>query len=467
MSADEVEVRLAAARAALQAGEFENARALAARAVAADPRRAAGHHLLGVASRALGRTADAERHYRDALAVDPDRFETLLNLGALLAQRQALDEARTLYERAAAARPDLPHAHYNLGRLGQDRGDAAQAAAHYRRALEADPRHAPSQLNLGDLAQQAGRLDEAAACYRSALALRPGYAAAHNNLGTALQHQGALDAAVEQYRAATALDAGYAEAHCNLGTALALLHDRAAAERSFERALELEPGNAKARFALAALRGDNPERAPPEHVRSLFDDYAPRFDTHLVRQLEYRAPELIAARIAAHVGARGVEVLDLGCGTGLLGAALAPHARAIDGVDLSGGMLDHARAKGCYRELHRSDITEHLARVAPDSYDAIAAADVFIYVGALEAVFAGAARVLRAGGCFAFSVESPPDGGDGFRLQPTGRYAHGVRYVADLLRTHGLATVLSEPITVRKQGGQAVPGMLWLAAKPG
>ena len=449
--------------------EFEATLARARDAVASDPGQTASHHLLGVASRALGRWPDAERHYLDALALDPRHFETLLNLGALYAQRGRLEDAQACYVRAAAARPALPHAHYNLGRLSQERGDPGEAAAHYRRALEVDPGHAPAATNLGELAQQAGALDEAIALYRHAIEHRPGYAAAHNNLGTALQHEGRLEDAVGQYRAATTIDPRHAEAHCNLGSALVELRRDAEAQESYERVLALEPGHATARFALSALRGENPERAPQEHVRSLFDDYAPNFDAHIEQRLEYPTPGLIAERLAALPEVPFGTALDLGCGTGLLGAALAPFVRAIDGIDLSGGMLAQARTKGCYRELAEADIGEFLARLAPECYDLVAAADVFIYIGALGAVFADTARVLRPGGWFAFSVESPAgenESASGYALQPTGRYAHRAAYLEGLLRRHGLATHSCDEVVLRKQSNPPVSGQLWLVRKP-
>ena len=449
----------------LQAGEPGLAVARAEAALAVDPAPASHHHTLGYACRALGRTDDAERHYRAALERDPAYYEALLNLGALLGHQHRFDEAQACYERAARARPGVPHAHYNLGRLCHERDRGEEAARHYTQALLADPRHAPSEMNLGELAQAAGRTDEAIARYRRALALKPDYAAAHNNLGTALQVAGELPLAISHYRAALALDPEYGEARYNLGAALLETGARDEARACYERVLAAEPGHPKARFALAALRGENPEQPPAEHVRSLFDDYAPRFDAHLRERLGYRVPELLAARV--HERCAGApEVLDLGCGTGLFGAAVASFAGAIDGVDLSPRMLERARARGCYRRLAESDLVEFLGRAPPAAYDVAAATEVFIYAGALEPAFAEVRRVLRPGGLFAFSVETPaqePSGG--YALRETGRYAHSTRYVRALLASHAMAECLCEPVTLRTQGGEPVSGQIWIARK--
>ncbi len=84
------------------------------------------------------------------------------------------------------------------------------------------------------------------------------------------------------------------------------------------------------------------------------------------------------------------------------------------------------------------------------------AGDVFIYVGPLEASFAEAARALRPGGLFAFSVEAPSD--DELRrpqpvLRDSGRWAHAAAYVRELAAAHGFHEERCEDVMIR--AGQA------------
>ena len=65
------------------------------------------------------------------------------------------------------------------------------------------------------------------------------------------------------------------------------------------------------------------------------------------------------------------------------------------------------------------------------------AADVFVYIGDLAAVFAGARHALRQGGWLSFSIEAS-DGAD-FVLRPTRRYAHSAAYLERLARDHGFS----------------------------
>ena len=163
----------------------------------------------------------------------------------------------------------------------------------------------------------------------------------------------------------------------------------------------------------------------------LFDTYAEQYDKHLVKQLHYRGPQLLRAAVADLPADRALEVLDLGCGTGLCGVSFRDLARTLTGIDLSPGMLARARQHGVYDELLQSDIAGFLLS-SSTRYDLILAADVFVYVGDLAGVFQGASRVLRPAGRFIFTVEAHE--GEGFVVRPSGRFAHSLAYLADWRR---------------------------------
>jgi predicted TPR repeat methyltransferase len=157
-----------------------------------------------------------------------------------------------------------------------------------------------------------------------------------------------------------------------------------------------------------------------------------------------------------------LDVLDLGCGTGLVGAAIRPLANRVTGVDLSARMLARARSRGCYDRLSVGDIESFVHDEPADSYDVVAAADVFTYLGSLADVFAETARILRRGGHFAFSVEAlAAHGTHGYQLQPTGRYAHSAEYLKTHAHQHDLTFRHLAAASIRKQSEKPVPG--WIA----
>src|SRR6185437_13438150 len=139
--------------------------------------------------------------------------------------------------------------------------------------------------------------------------------------------------------------------------------------------------------------GKETRTAPDAYVKHLFDEYALRFESHLVEELRYRAPEdllsaVLQVRPEAKAGEGGAlwDVLDLGCGTGRCGELFRPYARRMVGVDLAPNMIEISRKRGggrIYDELLNSHILAALERYR-EAFDILVAADVFIYVGALE-----------------------------------------------------------------------------------
>ena len=445
-----------------QAGKNEAAVELISKAIGVNPT-GPMHCSLGNVLKDQGKLDEAVDTYRKALAFKPDYAEAHYNLGTALQAQGRLDEAVQSYYKALSFKPGFAEAHSNLGNALRAQGKLDEAVAGYRKALSFRPDLAEGHYNLGIALLAQGKADAAVASLHKALALKPNDAEARNDLGNALRTQGKLDAAVASYRNALALKPDFAEAHGNLGNALKEQGRVDEAVSAYEAQLRLDPGRGTARFALAALRGGNPEQPPAEYVQSLFDGYANRFDVHLLDQLEYRVPAVLAAEIVALRGddAR-LDVVDLGCGTGLFGAAIHPIAGRLTGVDLSPRMLDKARARNCYRQLIEGDIVDFLRGQPAASLDLIAATDVFIYIGALEAVFAETVRTLRCGGLFAFSVEASPDAADtGYRLQSTGRYAHDPGYLRALARRYGLLPRVFTAMPIRKHGVAPVPG--WIA----
>jgi len=192
-------------------------------------------------------------------------------------------------------------------------------------------------------------------------------------------------------------------------------------------------------------------------VQALFDDYADGFDQHLVDVLGYQAHHQLVTPLAGLQTQPFDSALDLGCGTGLCGPLLRPFTRLLTGLDLSQAMLDQAAARNVYDRLVLADLVDHL-RSSSERHDLIVAADVFIYVGELDAVFAGVMRVLRPGGVFCFSVEHAQDDRP-VALNSHLRYAHSLPYLQGLAQRHGLRLLRSLAEPIRQDRTQAIPGL--------
>lgn len=159
-----------------------------------------------------------------------------------------------------------------------------------------------------------------------------------------------------------------------------------------------------------------------------------------------------------------LEVLDLGCGTGLCGPLLRPSARALVGVDLSPKMLSLSAARGVYDQLNCAELTEWLAACGR-TFDLAMAADVLCYFGALERAFARIRAVLAPEGRFCCSLEAAPEGESEqpFVLRPHGRYQHQLAYIESSLARAGLEPIRMSRGVLRYERGAPVVGHLVVA----
>jgi predicted TPR repeat methyltransferase len=280
-------------------------------------------------------------------------------------------------------------------------------------------------------------------------------------------------AAADLFRQTLELAPDWPPAHFGLGEALELSGEHAAAIAAFRRALALQPDDALGAAVRLARLGDIPEDGAmrPGYVAALFDEYADRFDAHLVEALAYRGPEIVAAAIAGVCAAAGRDrrfgrALDIGCGTGLMAGAVQGWVDALEGVDLSPGMIGKARRTDFYAEggLTAGDALAHLAAQPDGRYDLLMAADVMVYMGDLGPILREAARVMAARGLFAFTVQMHD--GDGFALGPDLRYRHGGPYIRGLAAASCLTVAHLSPCVTRQDGGRDVPGLVAVLAKP-
>jgi len=269
--------------------------------------------------------------------------------------------------------------------------------------------------------------------------------------------------AVALYGKAIGLNPANHRSDDRIGYAYYAVKQLDAAAEAFRLWLQTEPGNPIAKHMLAACSGEDvPPRASEAYIEQTFDGFAASFDAKL-EMLSYRAPQLIAAAVGRAAGSPAADrdILDAGCGTGLCGPLLAPYARHLVGVDLSARMLDAARLRGIYHELFKDELTSFIAN-RPASADIITSADTLCYFGALDEVFAAAARALRAGGLLVFSVEAatPEEASAGFRINPHGRYSHTRPYLESALVNAGLSIESVNSEVLRSENHLPVNGFV-------
>src|SRR6185312_13721945 len=315
-----------------------------------------------------GQLSEAERLFRQLLVIDARHADSLNLLGAIAQQSGQLEIAVAFIGKAIGINETIAVYHYNLGNALKGLGRLEDAVEAYSTAIHFKPDAPVAYCNLGAVQLQLGQLDAAVATSHTAIRLRPDYAEAYCNLGNALAGLGQVESAIGAFRQAAA-------------------HGYKAAEHM-----------------AAALSGVNNHSPPGDYVAELFNSYAATFERVLVGDLEYRAPQILRALVSkASPGRRFAEMADLGCGTGLVGAVFRDIADRLTGIDLSPKMARIAENKKIYDRLLIGDIAHSLNKLG-EYFDLFALADVLIYVGDVEAIFAAMASFAKPRSLIVFSA---------------------------------------------------------------
>jgi predicted TPR repeat methyltransferase len=343
-----------------------------------------------------------------------------------------------------------------------DRRAFAEAHRLFARARAIDPGHWLAHYRLGLLHNDMGRPGDALICFDVAHALAPDDVRIVNNRGSALQMLGRMPEAEVAFRRACDLAPESEIPRLNLGHLLEQTNRKPEAAAVYRDAIGRGINRPLFEHHLAALTGLATERAPDDWVVATFDNFAPTFDDHL-RGLRYEVPRHLARKLQDLAG-KDVDIVDLGCGTGGCGPYLAPMKRRLVGVDLSPRMAAQARARNVYDEVVEGEVHAWLTSTADATFDVVCAADVFIYIGTLDTVFAEVHRILRPGGWFAFSTEECRD--VEYQLLASGRYAQSEDYVRRLA-VHRFDVAHADATIVRMEDGVALPGRLYILQRQG
>jgi predicted TPR repeat methyltransferase len=158
----------------------------------------------------------------------------------------------------------------------------------------------------------------------------------------------------------------------------------------------------------------------------------------------YFGHELVAGALRKLSHEKKLDILDAGCGTGLVGILVRDLANRLDGIDMSSAMLEKAREKDTYDHTYLGDLLSFMVDNA-NSYDVITCAATLIHFGDLTPVFHAAASSLRDNGLFVFTLFAN-DGGHNNQevvvhqnsfLAKGGCYAHSSSYVSRLAEAAG------------------------------
>lgn len=327
---------------------------------------------------------------------------------------------------------NLAQAEFNYGVLEQERYDYSKALEHYEKCISLCPEHFAAHYNTASINQTLCNYQEALQYYKKALALKPGDVTCQY-LITSLQQTKLSD-----------------EANKNTQKLLTCANDS---------------------YPV-------PEKAPNKYIENLFNSYAEVFEYELVDVLDYHTPETLHELFTDSINTKNLNdltLLDLGCGTGLIGELFTAYCSYLTGVDLSQGMLDVASKKDIYNKLIKSDIADFLESNIENQqqkYNLITFADVLVYIGKLDQIFELCKQNLQTeseANYLLFSIELMPqieEVKQDYLLNNTGRYSHSDQYIQKICQKLNYKVIKQKLVTLRKQHNQDVTGMIYLIESP-
>lgn len=443
-------------------GDAPNAEKSFREAIALRPDFVQARFNLANALKEQGRLADAEIEYRVVTTLAPQNAMAWCALGYVFAKQDRLAEAEQAARRAMELAPNTAEPYATLGSVHLAKKELTEAIKQCSKAIEHDPNSISALVNLGLAYKTAGRFPEAKNVFRRVIAIQPRLTEAHYTLGVIFLHEANMDEAESAFFRALEHDPRNVHAFEQLGALLRHRDKRESALELYRRFAREFPQHPDAKFFLAILQGGkDPGRIPVELLAERYrsDEVASTFDEGMTKQLDYVVPARLKEHMHSLLGDESnLEALDLGCGTGLYGSVLKPWTRRLVGVDISAVMLAEAKRKGVYDELVQGELIETLG-IITEPYDLVIAMDVLVFFGDLAPIFEHVKKILRPQGLFIFDLEKA-DESHRWQLHIFGNYVHSRGYITELAGRHGFSELLCEELDIRKEVKSHIKGHL-------
>ncbi|MDD9875907.1 MAG: tetratricopeptide repeat protein [Magnetovibrio sp.] len=356
-----------------------------------------------------------------------------------------LNAAYGVLESARTAAPGDPRVLNGLAAILFQAGQRDQAIEHLREAVAIAPAvwTYPRELirALAATGDDAGTADACAA----AVSTHGHQPDLFNYWGLALMRLGEVDAALVRLRAAADADPGNPTYHRNVSLALIKLERWEDSVEAFTRSTAPWPAAS----------------TEPDAAVDVAAAYGGLVDAYDDNDLHHAIADTMADVVGDHVTSRDVDrIIDCGCGTGLLGARLAPYSATMVGIDLAPGMLERAARTGHYADLLEGDMIDRMAAITEPA-DLVVCCNAIYHIADLAPFYGAARSALSADGWLIFSADPCTDAAD-IRISEPGEYAHGRAYLRRLARAHGFDEV---EITVAPH--RAYPGFWCVFKKSG
>ena len=448
-----------------EAGDFENAIPLFLKATHLHPSFVDAHLNAALCYLKQMNQDEAKYHLEQASCHDPLSPKILSQLGQLYLQEQALPQALIQFESLIDITPHDPYAHQSLGITYLQLKDDQKGLKHLEKAHQLKPDLDDINHNLACVYLLQRLYQKALKHWLHHYEIQPGPETAYN-IGVTYLYLGRYNESCDYFFSVLAINPKHHAALINLGACYLQQNKLDRAREYYQRAQGIKPTETAA-YVLASLSPNQtavtPKQSPSAYVSDLFDHYAYHYDHHLCKILQYQVPTIIKKLIETEINPsdHSLNLLDLGCGTGLTAQALTAVAKTITGIDISQNMLDHAAQKNIYHQLIKGNLPDILDQQPKTAYHGVIAADLCPYFGDLEALFSSIKKQLHPNGWFIFTIEITHSQTN-YHLQTSARYAHHPDYIQKLVLQQMWHIACLERCKLRTQQNQFIEGKVYL-----
>jgi predicted TPR repeat methyltransferase len=460
---------------------------------------------LGMAYAETGDLAKAEEAFSKTTQLDPNHISAFTNMGRALVAQGKTEQAIIPLEQAITITPSYLPAIIQLVDIFISIKRTNEAEKLCTEFIDGTGGNIEIIIRLGMIRNSQKRYAEAIELYDQALHINASSLKALMNKGFALKFSGKLNEAIEIFKQASMLAPKVQNVWHVLASAQETNHDMEEAISSFEKAfainpnvintanhlvklyryvgrvdesievckqiLNVQPDNIKARYYIDAYNkhksNDIPDRLPVEIALNVYsgENVGKKFDVSLRHTLNYQSPKILdqAVREVVEIPVQGIDILELGCGSGLCGSLFKDISKKLVGTDISADMLVAAREKQAYDQLYAADLIDVLADTS-SQYDLIIAMDVLCFFGGLTEIFEKCSAKLNDNGVFGFSVVKPDNEVD-LELNNHGHFAHSPDYLNRISKQADFEKIYLKEIIQRREMGMDHYGYVCLFKK--
>ena len=398
----------------------------------------------------------------DIIQKDDTRFDAHYLLGLCFYRLEDFENAITSLERAIELNPNEFNFYIKLSNAYSALKLYEKAKSVLKKAIELDSSKSDVYLQLGNCYVKSRDYKNGLIFYKKAVKINNRCCICYYNMADTYNKIYKYDHAIFYLQKLIKICPDYYEAFYSMAQCYKQMKNERKMLEYLHITLQKLPEHPGANHLLASYNGETTSKYSSEYAKKLFNNYADYFEEHLLNSLKYQVPFIIKEKLKPLNIPKNSKVLDLGCGTGLIGKNIVDLFPDLVGVDISANMIEETRKKEIYTELHISDINDFLLKNVQE-FHLVIAADVFLYIGDLEIIFSSIKKFLNSNGYFLFTIElSTEIDQTDFQLGNSRRFSHSVEYIENMSKDFGFEVVDKEEIILRQENKIGQKGAIFI-----